>query len=589
MSEEHPEREARMNPLTEVLTPPHRWLVAGLASAERDAILGPAGLRLPEWIAEGRAEVVKHAPHRTVYRVRVAGLDLHIKHDRGDFREWCRQQMRGSRSRREFGLTREVAARGVPTLEMLVCGESIRRRGPSDSWVVSRTLPEVESLLDFLLDVLPGLPLERRAGVLLRLADALGACLARIHRAGVRHEDLHPGNLLVRTPLGEPELFLIDLPYARVGPALDWKASRDNLVMLDRWFALRFSSTDRRRAWRSYCATRKDLRLDEFAMARELGILTVSTLRTQGADLDRRCLGGNRHFRRVSARGVSGFAVSELAPADLAPLLADSDAMFDRPTGVVLKKSASSSVVVIELAVGGRVRPVVAKRIDATWGDPLASLARTPPALRSYCLGFALRFRSLPTPRPLAVWHRQRMGMKGTGYLLVDVVPDAVPLRERLRTLDGLPTLERRSRLGTLIGELARLVRTMHDAGFGHRDLKADNILVSPQGSTLAARELREVAGDPASPCDHLWLIDLVGASSAPYQSRERRMRDLARLQISFQKDASLSRADRLRFLSLYLRHGLADEVGWKVWWKQIERIAGERIARNKRRGRVVG
>ena len=578
-----------MNPLTEVLTPPHRWLVAGLAPAERDTILGPAGLRLPEWIADGRAEVVKHAPHRTVYRVRVGGLDLHVKHDRGDFREWCRQQMRGSRSRREFGLTREVAARGVPTLEMLVCGESIRRRGPSDSWVVSRTLPDVESLLDFLLDVLPGLPLEQRVRVLLRLADALGACLARIHRAGVRHEDLHPGNLLVRSPLGEPELFLIDLPYARVGPPLDWKASRDNLVMLDRWFARRFASTDRRRAWRSYCATRTDLRLDESAMARELGTLTASTLRSQGADLDRRCLGGNRHFRRVSARGVSGFAVSELASADLAPLLADSDAMFDKPAGAVLKKSASSSVVVIELAVGGRVRPVVAKRIDATWGDPLASLTRTPPALRSYCLGFALRFRGLPTPRPLAVWHRQRLGMTGSGYLLVDVVPDAVPLRERLRTLDGLPTVERQSRLGSLVGELARLVRTMHDAGFGHRDLKADNILVSPQGSTLAARELREVPGDPVAPRDHLWLIDLVGASSALEQSRERRMRDLARLQISFQKDPSLSRSDRLRFLSLYLRHGLGDEVGWKVWWKQIERIAGERIARNRKRGRVVG
>ena len=578
-----------MSALTEILTAPHRWLVAGLDPVECDAILGPGGLRLPEWIAEGRAEVVKHAPHRTVYRVRIAGLDLHVKHDRGDLREWCRQQMRGSRSRREFTLTREVAARGVPTLEMLVCGESIRRRGPSDSWVVSRTLPEVESLLDFLLDRLPSLPRDRRVQVLHRLADALGACLARIHQAGVLHEDLHPGNLLVRSPLEEPELFLIDLPYARVGPPLEWKASRDNLVMLDRWFALRFSSADRRRAWRAYCTTRSDLRLDESDLARELAALTASTLRTHGADLDHRCLGGNRHFRRVRARGVSGFAVSDLAPADLAPLLADSDALFDRPTGEILKKSGSSAVVVIDLPVGGRVRRVVAKRIDATWGDPLASLARTPPALRSYCLGFALRFRGLPTPRPLAVWHRERLGMKGTGYLLMDMVPDAVPLRARLRSLAVLPPRERRSRLGSLIGELARLVRTMHDAGLTHRDLKADNILVSLQGSTLAARELREVPGDPAAPRDHLWLIDLVGVKSVVNSSRDRRMRDLARLQISFQKDPCLSRPDRLRFLLLYLRHGLGDEVGWKVWWKKIDRIAAERIAQNRRRGRVVG
>ena len=341
-----------MNPLTEVLIAQKRWLVAGLSPVERDAILGPEGLRLPQWIADGRAEVVKHAPHRTVYRVRVEGLDLHVKHDRGDWREWCRQQMRGSRAHREFALTREVAARGVPTLEMLVCGESIRRHGPADSWVVSRTLPEVESLLDFLLDRLPTVPADQQARVHQRLAIALGACLARIHQAGVRHDDLHPGNLLVRSPLGEPELFLIDLPYARLGKPLDWKRSRDNLVMLDRWFALRFSASDRRRAWRAYRATRSDLTLDEHALARDLGARTESTLLTHIGKLDQRCLGGNRHFRRVRSPGIHGYAVSEVAQADLAPLLADSDALFDHPSAAVLKKSASSAVVVVNLAVG---------------------------------------------------------------------------------------------------------------------------------------------------------------------------------------------------------------------------------------------
>ena len=107
---------------------------------------------------------------------------------------------------------------------MLLCGESIRRTGPPDSFVVSRTLPGVESLLDFLLDRCPPCPRGDRRGVRSRLADALGACLARIHQAGVRHDDLHPGNLLVRDPLGEPELFLIDLPYARVGRPLGWAA-----------------------------------------------------------------------------------------------------------------------------------------------------------------------------------------------------------------------------------------------------------------------------------------------------------------------------------------------------------------------------
>ena len=128
-------------------------------------------------------------------------------------------------------------------------------------------------------------------------------------------------------------------------------------------------------------------------------------------------------------------------------------------------------------------------------------------------------------------------------------------------------------------------MRTLHAFRYSHRDLKADNILVSPQGSILGARELREVPGAG----DRLWLIDLVGLRRCAKLSRERKMRDLARLHRSFRDDPSLSRPDRLRFLLLYLRQGLGDEVGWKGWWRRVDRIAGEKIARNRLRRRAVG
>ena len=51
----------------------------------------------------------------------------------------------------------------------------------------------------------------------------------------------------------------IDLHAVRLGRPLGWPAARDNLVLLDRWFALRFGSTDRRRCCRAYCQARADL------------------------------------------------------------------------------------------------------------------------------------------------------------------------------------------------------------------------------------------------------------------------------------------------------------------------------------------
>src|SRR5205814_7739805 len=71
------------------------------------------------------------------------------------------------------------------------------------------------------------------------------------------HTALHPGNLLLRLgPDGRPELYLIDIYAVRLGPPLDRRRSRDNLVVLNRWFALRASRPDRLRCWRAYCAAR---------------------------------------------------------------------------------------------------------------------------------------------------------------------------------------------------------------------------------------------------------------------------------------------------------------------------------------------
>src|SRR5205085_905003 len=135
--------------------------------------------------------------------------------------------LRGCRAAREFSVTREVARRGVPTLDALAWGEA-----GAASYLVTRTLPGAVSLLDLLQGPVEPSPRQQ-------LARLVGDLLARSHRAGVRHDDLHPGNVLVcREPDG-PRLYLIDLDAVRLGPSLAWPACRDNLVVLNRWAALR--------------------------------------------------------------------------------------------------------------------------------------------------------------------------------------------------------------------------------------------------------------------------------------------------------------------------------------------------------------
>src|SRR5262249_37435430 len=147
---------------------------------------------------------------------------------------------------------------------------------------------------------------------------------------------------------------------------------------------------------------------------RELGRATAASNLAFWREQDSRCLGGNRHYRRLDFPGTRGHAVADIEPTDLMPLLTDPDGPFDRPGARLLKRSRSAAVLEMDLRVGGRLRPVIYKRFSVThWSDPWAALVRPAPALRSYRLGHALRLRGLPTPRPLAVWHRLRAGLPG--------------------------------------------------------------------------------------------------------------------------------------------------------------------------------
>jgi tRNA A-37 threonylcarbamoyl transferase component Bud32 len=515
--------------------------------------------RSPAWPAEVPLDVarwplepVKAAAHRSVSRVRLGDFDFHVKHYRPDTRERLRAWVRWPKGRTEYQRGVELLRRGVPTLEPLAWGVD-----GLDSYVVTRTLPEAVPLLDWL---------ETRP-TLGDFPERLGAFLARCHAAGVCHADLHPGNLLLDRSGG---LYLIDLHLAQLGNPLAHRAAAENLVMLDRWFALRYSRTHRLRAFRAYALLRPEIRLH----AGELAQQTATSLRRYVRELDVRCRGRGRHFARIPG----GIRLASFDSAVLQSLRASANAWLDAPDAVVLKRSASSTVIERPLPFEGRVQPLIVKRMDATrWTDAWTAWFRPDAATRSWRMGHALALRGLPTPRCLAVWH-----VGATGYLVQEKVPEAVYLKE---FLDRLPaeTLRRRRDLARQVG---RLVRQLHAWEIRHRDLKAPNLLVSPARPVLGVRGLEAPEIDGG---DHVWLVDLVGASLCPGLEEGRKVRDLARLHASFWGDPRVSRTDCLRVLASYLHEGLRGRGGWKKWWRAIARRSEAKRQRNERMGRVLG
>lgn len=579
----------------------YRWKVP---PAYVSLLVGPQGLRLQEWLDQGQARVVKTGPHRIVYRVDLPELSFYVKHNLvPDWTTWLRQWVRPSKARMEFETTREVAARGVPTFVPLAVAERPSFVGVGDSYFLTRTLEDTEPLYVFAGRTLPAMARARQMRLRHRLAAELGRLVAQIHDAGIRHHDLHAGNILVR--LGDDDqisLFLIDLNGVRLGKPLSWSSSRANLALLNRWFIVRATRTDRLRFWESYRQARRlgagceNLhRRESRALADDLEKLTWRSNISFWQYRDRRSLKNNRYYRRVRHGKIHGHAVTDLDWATLATLLADPDAPFAAPGVKLLKDSPTSTVAELEITVNGQRRSVIYKRFRVRkWFAPFTGLVRPTPALRSWTHGQGFRERGLPTARPLAVLHRKRFGLWYEGYLLTEKIDNSQELLDFCTDIQKLRPEQRQWVIRQQIKQVAQVVRELHRRGMSHRDLKSANVLVSRDVSKFTSPFSGEAwvqadAGLQPLFASTVWLIDLVGVERHPRLSRSRKIQNLSRLNASFYQHPSLTRTDRLRFLKTYMEWNLHGGGDWKNWWHAIARATEAKVARNQRRGRPLG
>lgn len=533
-------------------------------SPEGEALFGRAAPPLDEWLADGSAAVVKSGPHRTVYRVALPTGAVYVKHCRiNGPRAWAREVLRAPKARLEFENAARLRALSIGAAVPLAWGTP-DTRWPGQSYLITRDLAPALPFTEFV-DARPLTPGERRA-----LARGMGAFLARLHECGISHPDPHPGNVLVELSASAPHLSLLDVHAIRFGPPLAWAASRANLVLFNRWFQLRTSRADRTRFWRSYLAGRPSLANAGAAEARELERVTPASNRRMWAARTTRYQGTHRSIRGVRAGSVRGVAVRDLPDDFLRTLLADPDALFERPGTKLLKQCVSSTVAEVEMPTPDGPRAVILKRVNLrSLADPLKNLVRSSAVMRSWLFGHGLRERWLPTPRPLAVLHRYRAGvLPAEGYLLTEKVPDALGLPEAVQACRDPHVLR------AWAERLAGVVRAMHDRGVSHRDLKAPNVM------------LADAATDPANATPV--LIDLVGvragAAEVPFA---RRAKELARLNASFLAVPHVTRAERLRFLRAYL--GWESGADWKRWWKAVAAATEAKVAKNRRSGRVLG
>ena len=558
----------------------------------------PNAWPIPGWLASGRAIIVKQGTQRTVYRVELPGCVFFLKqHHLPDSATWLRQCLRPAKAKAEFDNLRELTRRGIAVPEPLGWGQRPGPLGVGESFLLTRALTDVVSLDVHLNSGSVDDPRTRQL-----LANDLARFIARLHDAGVRHDDLHSGNILVRVRDDAHLFCLVDLDAVRLGAPLDRGESLAALARFTSALTPWSNRADRLRFLRAYVEARGwiDAKADLagprslFMLAREIEAEAWSHNLRFWANRDRRCFKTNRYYRRVKLGSVAGHVVRSLDGDWLRRLLEDPDALFADAVRM-LKDSKSSTVAEIEApAEDGGTRSLILKRVRVTRrSDPLTSLVRQTPATRSWLWGQGFLERGLPTPRPLAVLHRRRHGMLHEGYILTELVPDAQELQDYVADLRDPPAEQGRGKLLRQLERVARAIRELHRRDFSHRDLKAANLLVTslwvedtPAGAPRLMSGMSVAANRPLT--TNLWFIDLVGVRLHKRLGKRRRAQNLARLNVSFLNEPMVSLSDRLRFLRVYLGWGIHGKGDWKSWWRAIAAATVDKVARNKKSGRVL-
>jgi len=534
------------------------------------------------------ARLMKRNSERDVWRVAAGGRLFFAKiyHPPRRWSARIKLRFRGITALREWTVGVYAARHGIAAVRPVAASWPAGGAAPGPAVLVTEAVPEAVPLDEHWLRI------RHDRAAALDLVEAVARLIARAHQCGFRHNDMHPGNILVRPNGGKREIFFVDLQTVRVGRPVGFRAVVANLAQLNQWFRRHATRTQLRRFLRFYLAYRdrfaqagplaKNLAIPPSELIAELSREADRHAARLWAKRDRRAARDGRYFTRLRpASGWRGLALLcckhpppaatasllTFTKADWAAWLRDPLRWVDPRRQQILKDSHTSTVALAELPAGPRPVKVIVKRPLARnpWKRLGQWLGRSR-NMRSWRVAHMLLNRNLPVATPLAVVERYVAGLiRVDSISLTEYVPDAVDLEAFLtRDVAALDAATRRRVKDRLIEAVVGLVRDFHARGFVHRDFKAPNLLV-------AWRPPYE--GRPS-----LTFIDMDGIRHVRRVRPAAEARALARLCASLLNCPACTATDRLRFLKRWMTAPGRTAKDWKLQWAAVARLVAAKL-----------
>ena len=527
------------------------------------------------------ATLVKSSRVRTVWRLLHEGGEYYVKsyHPVG-LGAWLQRKLRWTRllrplkGWREYGRLKELRAhllagtRGLEYPRPVACGEETEPGGRLLHLLITEAASGAQPLHQ--VAFAPGLaPAKRR-----RLAWDFGRWLRRLHEAHVSHGDPHGGNVLVREDDGAYSFVLLDADRVRISRRVSRRRAEATLSAWEAFVQHAVPASLRLLALKAYLDRPGKLTAEDRALARRVSRRSRRRLERFWCRRSLRAVETNRQFV-VGRAGPRRFAVrAELAGGLLGDLLTDPEQLLMLPDVEVLKSTRRATTVRVPAEVTDPrvsapgeqgVGPAgwVVKRFEPPeglkrWASPL----RPSRAWRAWRRANEMLVRLLPVPTPVAAVEVRRWGLLREAYFISAAVAGTRLLEfVRERGLDP-----------EVLWKLGWELRRLHDRGFHHQDLKANNVLVSggPGDWRLWFVDVESVTA-PTSGRRAALLASLRGLGPG---SRRARRKQLARLWEHLIHVRSLEEGAVRAFLGGYLPPAQRRSDRLAAWVEDIFRDA---------------
>ncbi len=567
----------------------YRWRVA----RDHAADIQSANIDWLNLASFSGATLIKRNSRRDVWQVRCGDRNYFVKtYDPSDPLVKIKSLLRGPTAECEWNVGLYAASHGIPAVMPVATAVTGFRGVSGPSLLITEAVPDVEPLNQYWLSVRDD---RHRANL---LSEALARLIARAHQCGFRHGDMHPGNILVRPAGRVGEVLFVDLHDVQIGRSVSLGDAVANLAQLHQWFRRNSPLSRRRKFLEQYLGYR-----NRFAQASPLarnfditprGLIELLSVKADvhanrlWSKRDRRSLRSGSYFNRVRpAPGWRGHvllkskhppagaqaAKIEYSRGEWKEWLKSPLDWIDASKHQLIKDSHTATIVKATLPTTEGPAEVIVKRpLARNFIKRLAQTFGRSRNMRAWRMANRLLNRGLPVAQPLAIVERFALGVFRTDSIgFTDYIPGSIDIETFLtRDLSKVPSSDRRRVKDQLIEALVRIIRTFHDRGFAHRDLKAGNLLLN--------------WSPPYDTPPRLTFIDMDGISHVRRATPNHRNRAIVRLCVSVLNSPLCSRTDLLRFLKRDMIGFGRTDARWKDRWRECEALVRAKNVRKASR-----